>query len=411
MVPNALNITLAEAREQSSELREAAATDQGAAEVIRFAQRLNGVVRNVSTHAAGVVISQEPLTENVPLRRPVNDAGGAEGEVAGVGFVGFVGVGREEVDEDAVVESLSARGEADELDFVGAGSEEPVFESADGGGVVAAGLFLFFDDAAVDEHGGAELSVLVDGGDVEEDGFEGSAAFGADVGGEFEVVVEDEVVVVLWVDDEDAGFDAVGSAGELVGGDDAVDETAVECFLSGETSSGEEDFHGPGPGDLSGESDVSAGVGDDAPADFLEAELCVFGGDADVGAQHVFQAAGDAVTVDGGEDGFGDVVEVAGLFDFEGFVARGGGFGGDGGAEVGAGAEGALAGAGDDGQPEVGVVFEFVDGVSEELEEFGGHGVHALGSVEGDGAALAGVVLLEEERGLFGHVGLQIGVL
>src|SRR5690606_4695218 len=34
------------------------------------AQRLEGVARNASTHAAGVVISKEPLVEHLPLARP-----------------------------------------------------------------------------------------------------------------------------------------------------------------------------------------------------------------------------------------------------------------------------------------------------------------------------------------------------
>ena len=76
MVPHQLNITVAEAKKLSPELEEAVQTDTAATEVVGYAERLNGVVRNVSTHAAGVVISQDPLAENVPLRRPVNDTGG-----------------------------------------------------------------------------------------------------------------------------------------------------------------------------------------------------------------------------------------------------------------------------------------------------------------------------------------------
>lgn len=72
MVPNQLNISVAESIEKSTELQ-AARQDPTVDELLSFAQRLNGVVRNTSTHAAGVVISQEPLADNVPLRRPVND--------------------------------------------------------------------------------------------------------------------------------------------------------------------------------------------------------------------------------------------------------------------------------------------------------------------------------------------------
>ncbi len=73
MVPNQLNISVADAISQSQEMQAAQREDKNIETLLKFAQRLNGVVRNTSTHAAGVVISQEPLADNVPLRRPVNE--------------------------------------------------------------------------------------------------------------------------------------------------------------------------------------------------------------------------------------------------------------------------------------------------------------------------------------------------
>ena len=73
MVPNYLNISLEDAIAQSSELRDAGRSDPDIQELLTQAQRLNGVVRHASTHAAAVVISRDPLSENVPLRRPVNE--------------------------------------------------------------------------------------------------------------------------------------------------------------------------------------------------------------------------------------------------------------------------------------------------------------------------------------------------
>ena len=73
MVPNVLNITLQDAIAESSDLRDAGRSDPDVGELLRQAQRLNGVVRHASTHAAAVVISRDPLSENVPLRRPVNE--------------------------------------------------------------------------------------------------------------------------------------------------------------------------------------------------------------------------------------------------------------------------------------------------------------------------------------------------
>ncbi len=70
MVPGTLNITVADAISQSEELRQAQQEDSATAELLRQAERLNGVVRHASTHAAAVVISERPLSEDVPLRRP-----------------------------------------------------------------------------------------------------------------------------------------------------------------------------------------------------------------------------------------------------------------------------------------------------------------------------------------------------
>ena len=71
-VPNTLGIRLEEALEVSPQLREQYDTDDGVKRVIEFAKQLEGVARNASTHAAGVVISREPLTELMPLQKATN---------------------------------------------------------------------------------------------------------------------------------------------------------------------------------------------------------------------------------------------------------------------------------------------------------------------------------------------------
>ena len=78
LIPNQLNITLKEAVAQTTELRDAGRSDPDVQELLKQAQRLNGVVRHASTHAAAVVISRDPLSENVPLRRPVNESDESE---------------------------------------------------------------------------------------------------------------------------------------------------------------------------------------------------------------------------------------------------------------------------------------------------------------------------------------------
>jgi DNA polymerase-3 subunit alpha len=71
-VPNQLGIRLDEALEIAPPLREQYDADPGVKRIIEFARQLEGVARNASTHAAGVVISREPLTELMPLQKATN---------------------------------------------------------------------------------------------------------------------------------------------------------------------------------------------------------------------------------------------------------------------------------------------------------------------------------------------------
>jgi DNA polymerase-3 subunit alpha len=73
LVPNVLNITLADALATSPDLRQAKERDPRVAELLTIAERLEGLARHASTHAAGVVISPQPLTEIVPLYKSNKD--------------------------------------------------------------------------------------------------------------------------------------------------------------------------------------------------------------------------------------------------------------------------------------------------------------------------------------------------
>lgn len=73
LVPNVLNITLDEALRLEPALAETARKDPRVADVIEVARRLEGMARNASVHAAGVVISPVPLKELVPLYRTGKD--------------------------------------------------------------------------------------------------------------------------------------------------------------------------------------------------------------------------------------------------------------------------------------------------------------------------------------------------
>ncbi len=68
-VPFALNMTLDEALKLSKPLKEYYDTNEQLHTLIDTARALEGMPRHASTHAAGVVISRNPLTDYVPLAR------------------------------------------------------------------------------------------------------------------------------------------------------------------------------------------------------------------------------------------------------------------------------------------------------------------------------------------------------
>lgn len=70
LVPTALHMTLDDALEQSGEMKEVYDADPRVRRLVDTARKLEGVSRHASTHAAGVVISRDPLIDHVPLQRP-----------------------------------------------------------------------------------------------------------------------------------------------------------------------------------------------------------------------------------------------------------------------------------------------------------------------------------------------------
>ncbi|MBR3173212.1 MAG: DNA polymerase III subunit alpha [Eubacterium sp.] len=67
MIPNELNITLAEALKTSNELKVEYENDPEVKYLIDMSMRLEGLPRHASMHAAGVVICAKPVDEYVPL--------------------------------------------------------------------------------------------------------------------------------------------------------------------------------------------------------------------------------------------------------------------------------------------------------------------------------------------------------
>lgn len=73
MIPQSLGMTIDKAMQQNPQLADLVKENHQVAQLIRLAKGLEGLPRHTSTHAAGVVISRDPLTEYVPLQK------GAEG--------------------------------------------------------------------------------------------------------------------------------------------------------------------------------------------------------------------------------------------------------------------------------------------------------------------------------------------
>jgi DNA polymerase-3 subunit alpha len=69
MVPDELGITLDKALEKSQDLKNTYDKDGEIRELLDLARKIEGLARNVGTHAAAVVIADQPLTEYVPLCR------------------------------------------------------------------------------------------------------------------------------------------------------------------------------------------------------------------------------------------------------------------------------------------------------------------------------------------------------
>ncbi|MFM9118237.1 MAG: DNA polymerase III subunit alpha [Planctomycetota bacterium] len=69
MVPDELGIALDDALEKSQEMKQAYAANPEVRELLDLARKIEGLARNIGTHAAAVVIADRPLTEYVPLGR------------------------------------------------------------------------------------------------------------------------------------------------------------------------------------------------------------------------------------------------------------------------------------------------------------------------------------------------------
>ncbi|MFQ5354288.1 MAG: DNA polymerase III subunit alpha, partial [Thermodesulfobacteriota bacterium] len=73
LIPKELNITIEKALVQEPKLKKLVDSDKRVAELIEYSKALEGLPRHASTHAAGVVISKEPLVDYLPLYKGGKD--------------------------------------------------------------------------------------------------------------------------------------------------------------------------------------------------------------------------------------------------------------------------------------------------------------------------------------------------
>jgi DNA polymerase-3 subunit alpha len=123
MVPNnpAAPVTLAQAIELEPRLKQARKDDEAVASLLEVALRLEGLYRNASTHAAGVVIGDRALTELTPLykdpRSPLPATQFNMKWVESAGLVKFDFLGLKTLTVlDRAVRHLKKRGAAIDLD-------------------------------------------------------------------------------------------------------------------------------------------------------------------------------------------------------------------------------------------------------------------------------------------------------
>jgi len=69
MIPNELGITIKDALVKNPELKAKYDSDETIKDLIDTAMQLEGMPRNISTHAAGVVLTKDPVTSYVPVQK------------------------------------------------------------------------------------------------------------------------------------------------------------------------------------------------------------------------------------------------------------------------------------------------------------------------------------------------------
>jgi len=90
LVPNTLNITLEEALKAEPQLRDLESKDPQVKQLLKIGRALEGLTRHASTHAAGIVMSDQPLVNFMPLYKGNNDEIVAQYDMKAIEKIGLI---------------------------------------------------------------------------------------------------------------------------------------------------------------------------------------------------------------------------------------------------------------------------------------------------------------------------------
>ena len=138
LVPNnpAKPVTLREAIDSEPKLQEEAKNDEGVARLLEISERLEGLYRHASTHAAGMVIGDRPLDQLVPMYRdpksnfPITQFNWKMVEAAGLVKFDFLGLKTLTVLTKAVALIKTGRGIDVDLASLAIDGDDPKVKAA-----------------------------------------------------------------------------------------------------------------------------------------------------------------------------------------------------------------------------------------------------------------------------------------
>ena len=123
MIPGGPGVTLTDAKKDSPQLAEAIKNDEEVRKIVEIGERLEGLSRHAGMHAAGVVITPEPVTNYVPLYRTNRDEIVTQFDMRVVEKMGlvkmdFLGLRTLTVIDDAIKSAKSVEGVDIDIDAI-----------------------------------------------------------------------------------------------------------------------------------------------------------------------------------------------------------------------------------------------------------------------------------------------------